>query len=246
MRLAIISDIHSDLASLNNALHAIEKRHCDRLVCLGDIVGCSYYYQDHLYGRNPDECVRLVRENCNHVIAGNHDLFIARRMPEYFNELNYPADWCSLSPDQRKKISGDTVWLYDDELPDEYSSATIEYLASLPETMVIDDGSVYLSHYLFPDLTGSTKAAPNNKKGFTPHLMHLDKMKTKLGLVGHAHPDGYAEISYNTTGVYGYRKNTVTSFPALLIVPAVTRGDSGNGFMIIDTGSMLAESISLE
>lgn len=245
MKLGIISDIHSDLPSLKNALHAVEKLHCDMLICLGDIVGYSHHYQDHLGGRDPDECVRLVRENCDDVIAGNHDLFIARRIPEYFHELKYPADWYGLGMDKRKKISGDSVWLYDDELPCDYSSATIEYLSSLPETMMIDVGSVYVSHYLFPDLTGSTRAAPNNKAGFIPHIRHLEKKKARLGLVGHAHPEGFAEVSDKVSGVYGYRKNTVSHFPALLIVPAVTRGVARNGFMILDTASMLAEAISL-
>lgn len=245
MRLGILADIHSDLYSLKNALHAVEKLNCDRLICLGDIVGCSYHYQDLIDGRDPDECVRLVRENCDDVIAGNHDLFVARRIPEYFRELNYPEDWFGLDPDQRKKISDDAAWLYDDEIPFDHSDASIEYLSGLPETMVIDGGSVYLSHYIFPDLTGSTKAAPVNKSGFIPHLRHLEKQNARIGLTGHAHPDGYAEISDKVTGVYGYRKNAVTHFPAIIIAPAVTRSRARNGLMMFDTVSMLLEAIPL-
>ena len=64
MRLAIISDIHSNLEALTTALELIEKQRLDEVVCLGDIVG---------YGANPSECLALVRERCNIVIAGNHD-----------------------------------------------------------------------------------------------------------------------------------------------------------------------------
>jgi predicted phosphodiesterase len=245
MRLGIISDIHSDFFSLKKALQAVERQHCDRLVCLGDIAGCSIHYQDRYEGRDPDECVRLVRENCDDVVAGNHDLFVAGRIPDYFLELKYPTDWCQLSPEKRKKLSGDSVWLYDDEIIFDYSPSTIEYFSSLPEAMMIDNGQVYLSHFLFPDLTGSTKAEPGSKEGFSPHIRHLEKKKARLGLIGHAHPDGYIEISEAISGVYGYRKNMVTHFPAVLIVPAVTRGPARNGFMMLDTDEMLAEAIPL-
>lgn len=64
MRLAIISDIHSNLEALQSALAAIDKESVDEIVCLGDIVG---------YGANPNECLHLVRERCSTILLGNHD-----------------------------------------------------------------------------------------------------------------------------------------------------------------------------
>jgi diadenosine tetraphosphatase ApaH/serine/threonine PP2A family protein phosphatase len=64
MRLAVISDIHSNLEALTSALRLIDEARADRIVCLGDIVG---------YGANPNECVDLVRQRCSTVILGNHD-----------------------------------------------------------------------------------------------------------------------------------------------------------------------------
>lgn len=64
MRLAIISDIHSNLEALTTALGLIDERNIDQIVCLGDIVG---------YGANPSECLALVRTRCSVVIMGNHD-----------------------------------------------------------------------------------------------------------------------------------------------------------------------------
>ena len=64
MRIAIISDIHSNLEALTKAFNIIDRRSIDEIVCLGDIVG---------YGANPNECVDLVRQRCNIVIKGNHD-----------------------------------------------------------------------------------------------------------------------------------------------------------------------------
>lgn len=64
MRLAIISDIHSNLEALTKALELIDRESVQEVVCLGDIVG---------YGANPNECVDLVRNRCSIVLRGNHD-----------------------------------------------------------------------------------------------------------------------------------------------------------------------------
>jgi predicted phosphodiesterase len=64
VRLAIISDIHSNLEALNRAFELIDAERVDDIVCLGDTVG---------YGANPNECLDLVRARCSTVLLGNHD-----------------------------------------------------------------------------------------------------------------------------------------------------------------------------
>ena len=67
MRLAIISDIHSNLPALEAVLAAVEESDVDELWCLGDVVG---------YGAQPDECAQLVSERCTLSLVGNHDLAV--------------------------------------------------------------------------------------------------------------------------------------------------------------------------
>ncbi len=64
MKIAFISDIHSNIEALMATLKRIEKEKVDHIFCLGDIVG---------YGPNPNECVELVRKNASKVVMGNHD-----------------------------------------------------------------------------------------------------------------------------------------------------------------------------
>lgn len=64
MRIAIISDIHSNLEALQQVLSCIDGAEVDEVNCLGDIVG---------YGPFPEECVTLVRQRCAVVVRGNHD-----------------------------------------------------------------------------------------------------------------------------------------------------------------------------
>ena len=67
MRLAILSDIHSNLPAMEAVLADIDEAGIQRLWCLGDVVG---------YGAQPDECARLVADRCELCLVGNHDLAV--------------------------------------------------------------------------------------------------------------------------------------------------------------------------
>jgi diadenosine tetraphosphatase ApaH/serine/threonine PP2A family protein phosphatase len=83
MRLAIISDIHSNLHALEKTFEAIDQLSIDQVLCLGDIVG---------YGANPNECVELVRERCAVTVRGNHDTGAIGELPlDHFNSYGESA-----------------------------------------------------------------------------------------------------------------------------------------------------------
>jgi predicted phosphodiesterase len=63
MRIAIISDVHGNLPALEAVLADIAGRECDKVYCLGDVVG---------YGPNPNECLEVVR-TLDACVLGNHD-----------------------------------------------------------------------------------------------------------------------------------------------------------------------------
>jgi len=67
VRLAIISDIHSNLPALETVLEACDNADVEQIWCLGDVVG---------YGAQPDECARVVSERCELSLVGNHDLAV--------------------------------------------------------------------------------------------------------------------------------------------------------------------------
>lgn len=63
MKLALISDIHSNLESLEAVLDDIKQQQITEVYCLGDVVG---------YGPNPRECIDRVMD-CRLCLLGNHD-----------------------------------------------------------------------------------------------------------------------------------------------------------------------------
>lgn len=72
MRLAIISDVHSNLEALRATLDDISMQEADRILCLGDIVG---------YNTDPAECIALLQECGAVCVAGNHDRAVCGQIP---------------------------------------------------------------------------------------------------------------------------------------------------------------------
>ncbi len=64
MKLAIISDVHSNLEALLAVLADARAQGVSDIYCLGDVVG---------YGPNPCECVDEIIRSCRVCVMGNHD-----------------------------------------------------------------------------------------------------------------------------------------------------------------------------
>ena len=248
MKLAVISDIHSDLSSLEKVLGEIRKSGCDKTLCLGDIVGYSYHYADHLDGRDPNSCVEMVRDNCDYVICGNHDLHAVMKLPSNHEEIGMPANWYELDLGERTGISGNRFWLYDDELDDPVNEKSGEYLRQLPEKLVIEGGKMKIlaTHFIWPDISGSMKKSPGSLKDFRGHIKLVKNNKCLTGLAGHAHLEGYAQISKKAFGMNYFREARLLRSPQIIIVPAITRGIGRNGYLILDTEKYTFKAIALD
>jgi diadenosine tetraphosphatase ApaH/serine/threonine PP2A family protein phosphatase len=86
VRIAIISDIHSNIEALTEVLKVLDRSRVDRVVCLGDVVG---------YGASPNPCCDLVRTNAEVTLLGNHDAAVSGRMDYsfYYDAARHALDW---------------------------------------------------------------------------------------------------------------------------------------------------------
>jgi predicted phosphodiesterase len=64
MKLALISDIHSNICALRAAYAKLLEHGFDRIICLGDVVG---------YCASPTECIDFLVERGIETVCGNHD-----------------------------------------------------------------------------------------------------------------------------------------------------------------------------
>lgn len=71
MRVAVISDVHGNLAALERVLEAAQAEKPDEIWCLGDTVG---------YGAEPNECCTLVADAAKLCLVGNHDLGVLGKL----------------------------------------------------------------------------------------------------------------------------------------------------------------------
>lgn len=101
MRIAILSDLHSNLEATQAVLDDARTQECAEFVCLGDVVG---------YNANPHECLEIVRVLQCPIVKGNHDEQAS--LPESsrcFNELaEYAINWT-----REHLTDADKQWLRD-------------------------------------------------------------------------------------------------------------------------------------
>jgi predicted phosphodiesterase len=245
MRIAIISDIHEDFFMLERALMVLRSQGYDMLVCLGDITG----FAPEFYSHKPDanSCIDLLRDNAHIVLAGNHDLYSAKRLPSYHLEKNIPANWYELNLEERYKISNNTIWLYEEEIVSVLSQQNKDYINMLVEYEVYDDGrrKLLFSHFLQPDLSGISRWFPYRVGELKPHFKFMEERNTSIAFVGHAHPEGVTLLSklFWSAPVLGNIR--AGDKPKIVLCPAVVRNQKPSGCLIYDTHSREILSLPL-
>jgi predicted phosphodiesterase len=149
-RIAILSDVHGNLPAFQAVVAAARAESVDAIWFLGDLVG---------YGAQPDECVALAQEECDLILAGNHDLAVAGtiELTDFSPSAAAAAEWTR----------------------DHASRETIELLASLApahrgEAIGLYHGSP--RDPIWEYVLSSSQASEC-----------LDEMPERVGAIGHSH-----------------------------------------------------------
>jgi predicted phosphodiesterase len=127
-RLAIISDVHSNMSALEAVLADIAEQRVDAIYCLGDVVG---------YGPEPVAAMSRVLEVCvrGRVICGNHDhasiyepigFNAEARNAAVWTNKQIKAGWFSLFGGHRKR------WEWLKSLPTSFTEGDVLYVHASP------------------------------------------------------------------------------------------------------------------
>lgn len=189
MKIAIISDIHSNLEALKTTLEDIKKRKVDQIMCLGDIIA---------KGVHPKECIKLVKENCQVVLAGNCDKIFSK---EYKN-----ID--ELSEIEKKRIEWNQSMI---------SKEDRDYLSNLPFSHEFYmSGSLIRLFHATPDVINrpviNLDSIETKLLMFEPSNNTESRKKADVVIYGHIHHQ-YMDKLYNKTlinaGSVGNSINTI-------------------------------------
>ncbi|MEA3500980.1 MAG: metallophosphoesterase family protein [Candidatus Marinimicrobia bacterium] len=169
MKLGIISDIHSNLEALNEVMsNLIDEQKVDEIICIGDIVG---------YGANPNECIKIVKENVKYCVAGNHDYGVIKKTSiKNFNKFAKSAiQWT------RRKLSVNNY----------------EYLQKLPLTKKIPAWNLISVHS-----SPSTPSAWKYLLFIESVKNEFNYFNEKICFIGHTHQPIVFEKCINEVNFY--------------------------------------------
>lgn len=164
MKIAFISDIHSNLEALDAVLNDIQKREIEKIYCLGDLVG---------YGPNPNEVVNKIREMGIESIMGNYD-----------DAIGYEKEscGCAYNPGRETEVGDESInWTIKNT-----SKENKEFLKNLPvkKELELEGVKILLVHgsplnhlleYVKPNIT------PERLKELT------DNLDVDIIVNGHTH-----------------------------------------------------------
>lgn len=114
-RIAVLSDIHSNLQALTAVWQRLEQVGIDEVYCLGDIVG---------YGARPVECLQMIRAKGVTCVQGNHDALVSD------GSLNLDFNIYSLAAVEHNRA------VLDEE--------SLQWLAALPTTYRLDSEALFV------------------------------------------------------------------------------------------------------
>ncbi len=166
MKLAILSDIHANLEALQATLRQISGQAVDRILCLGDIVGCN---------ANPTECIALLRQFGPFCIAGNHDRAVCGQITTdgFSGAAARAVAWT------RRRLSADDL----------------DFLAALPLQLSLQQHLVAVHGALHPD-TGCefVRLDSDEKRRLSFEALAAHPSGARLCAFGHTHHLGIFQL----------------------------------------------------
>ena len=174
-RIALISDIHGNLAALQAVLDDIVSQQVDDLFCLGDVVG---------YGPEPAICMARVMEAVppGHTIMGNHDNAVIHEPIGFNRSARQAALWT------RQEVRTGPLRLFGGK------RRRWNWLRSLPSTLNEGDALLvhasprhHLEEYVLEEHTHGISFT-----GEDPHLLLEENfaLVKSVCFIGHTHRPG--------------------------------------------------------
>ena len=173
--IAVISDIHGNLAALEAVMKDIVSKKVDEIICLGDVVG---------YGPQPAECLDIIRDRCRVTICGNHDVAALNQAFGFNRYAKDAIDWTRdvLRPKWYTRRGAADRWAFLENLPDRHRREGTLYVHASPRDPITE--------YIEESDTVDMGFGPSDK------IVQIIDMIEKVCFVGHTHKAGIITDDY--------------------------------------------------
>src|SRR5579884_1307520 len=267
MRYAVFTDVHANLEALEAVLAKIDElaqqEPIDQIWFLGDLVG---------YGPDPNECIVLLRQRTNVIIAGNHDWAAVGKidLEDFSAAARISAEWTAeqLTAEHREFLSNLPERIEIDECTLVHGSPygpLWEYLTS--EVLAERSFQCFTSRYCFvghthiplifqqPDTIANTPTLPlaaqratSVKNGDSPHTDaeddEVDGVEEAVAVRSALHS---AQVSSQTeSAVTDFAQGAVTSPPDSIIEADEPTGEKIDASAANDTPTEEPEEATAE
>ena len=178
MKLAVISDLHSNREALEAVFADLRRRGLTDLVCLGDVVG---------YGPDPEFCVDLVRGHARWCLMGNHDEALFRDASDFNPHARGAIDYTRrrMEPRWWSSTEARARWKWLRGLPLRMSEGRFQFVHGSPRDPVRE--------YVL-----STDGILNPEK-----LRAIFSAFEGIGVAGHTHQPGIHDEEFHFQGLNG-------------------------------------------
>jgi predicted phosphodiesterase len=185
MKIALFSDIHSNLPALDAFFEDIEQRKPDAIYCLGDLVGYNIW---------PNEVINEIRKRGIPTIAGNYDFGVGRSSDDC---------GCAYKSDDEKMMGSQSISLTNQLVNPEER----RYLRTLPAhiqlefqlnndrlfLLMVHGSPRKINEYLFED---------RDEKSM---MRILESSKADIMFFGHTHKPYHRVFEYEFEGKRAFR-----------------------------------------
>lgn len=184
MKVAIISDLHSNREALEAVFAHIETQGVDEVICLGDVIG---------YGPEPEFCVDMVRGHCSWCLMGNHDEALFRDASDFNSYARSAIDYTRQRMEPRWWSSSErrARWRWLQALPRTKSVGRFHFFHGSPRDPVRE--------YVL-----STDGILNPDK-----LADIFDRFEGVGFAGHTHQPGLHDAEFRWHGLEGQTSVTL-------------------------------------
>jgi len=161
--------------------------------------------------------------------------------------------WFKMDACERKKLSRGKVWCYEGEAPNDLGEDDLLYLRSLSEYIILpfEGTNCLFSHYIYPDLTGSTTNYIERNNQLDKLWDFMNNHQVRYSFSGHSH-NHFAGLAYKGGRSFFKAIHSVPCYSfnlgnemLLILLPPVAGEKGRTGFSIIDSDNLKLDIIAI-